>query len=69
MFSSPKERVLVFLSEDGGATLVEYAVALLVVIIVGGSGAIAVGSNTGVLASAGSDSVELARVSAEAAIN
>jgi len=39
-----------FRSEEDGASLVEYAVALIVVTIVGGAGVIAIGQNAGTLA-------------------
>ena len=45
-----------FFNRESGATLVEYAVALIVVTLVGGSGTIAVGTNAGIIAS-GADQV------------
>ncbi len=44
-----------FKKSESGASLVEYAVALIVVTIVGGAGVIAVGQNAGTLAGAGCD--------------
>ena len=44
-----------FRKSEDGASLVEYAVALIVVTIVGGAGVIALGNNAGTLAEAGCD--------------
>lgn len=56
-----------FRKSEDGASLVEYAVALIVVTIVGGAGVIAVGSNAGTLAQAGCDQANAAVSSAIAA--
>ena len=44
-----------FRKEESGASLVEYAVALIVVTIIGGAGVILLGENAGALAEAGCD--------------
>ncbi len=49
-----------FKKSESGASLVEYAVALIVVTIVGGAGVIAVGQNAGSLADAGCDQTNTA---------
>ena len=49
-----------FRKSESGASLVEYAVALIVVTIVGGAGVIVIGQNSGTLAGAACDTVNLA---------
>ena len=49
-----------FRKSEDGASLVEYAVALIVVTIVGGAGVIALGGNAGGLAQAGCDTTRVA---------
>ena len=49
-----------FRKSEDGASLVEYAVALIVVTIVGGAGVIAIGQNSGVLAGAACGTTNLA---------
>ncbi len=56
-----------FKKSESGASLVEYAVALIVVTIVGGAGVIALGGNAGVMAEAGYDKARTAAVAAAAA--
>ncbi len=56
-----------FAKDEGGASLVEYAVALIVVTIVGGAGVVAVGGNAGSLADAGCDQTNAAVTAAIAA--
>lgn len=53
-------------SEDG-ASLVEYAVALIVVTIIGGAGVIALGQNAGGLTDLGCDTTAIALSNATAA--
>ena len=48
---------LKFRKDESGASLVEYAVALVVVTIIGGAGVILLGQNAGDLAEAGCDTV------------
>ena len=47
-----------FRKSESGAALVEYAVALIVVTIIGGAGVIILGQNAGELAAAGCGTVE-----------
>ena len=47
-----------FRKSEDGASLVEYAVALIVVTIVGGAGVVLIGQDSGVLATCGADIVE-----------
>ena len=47
-----------FLNSEYGASLVEYAVALIIVTIIGGGGVIAIGSNSGTLATNASGTVD-----------
>ncbi|MEQ9040688.1 MAG: hypothetical protein RIE24_20280 [Silicimonas sp.] len=56
-----------FRKSEDGASLVEYAVALIVVTIVGGAGVIALGQNAGTLAEGGCDVAGSAAVIAQAA--
>jgi len=53
-----------FARSEDGASLVEYAVALIVVTIIGGAGVIALGQNAGGIAEAGCDAAENARTAA-----
>ena len=54
-----------FKKDECGASLVEYAVALIVVTIMGGAGIIAMADNAGSLAGNASTAVESARVLSE----
>ena len=56
-----------FKKSESGASLVEYAVALIVVTIIGGAGVIALGTNAGALAELGCDTAGIA--ASEAADN
>lgn len=56
-----------FLKSEDGASLVEYAVALIVVTIIGGAGVIALGQNAGGVAQAGCDTTATALSAANAA--
>ena len=47
-----------FKKSESGASLVEYAVALIVVTIVGGAGVILIGQDSGALATCAADTVE-----------
>ena len=49
-----------FRKDESGASLVEYAVALIVVTIIGGAGVIVLGQNAGSLATAGCQTGEAA---------
>jgi len=49
-----------FLGSEDGASLVEYAVALIVVTIIGGAGVIAIGQNAGSVTGAACDTTRLA---------
>ena len=49
-----------FKKSESGASLVEYAVALIIVTIIGGAGVIALGSNAGALADLGCDTAGIA---------
>ncbi len=49
-----------FKKSESGASLVEYAVALIVVTIVGGAGVIFIGQDSGTLAGCGSGTVATA---------
>ena len=55
-----------FKKSDSGASLVEYAVALIVVTIIGGAGVIAIGSQGGALTGAACTVVDDARTEAGA---
>ena len=49
-----------FMGSEDGASLVEYAVALIVVTIIGGAGVIALGQNAGGVTEAACDTTALA---------
>ena len=49
-----------FRKSEDGASLVEYAVALIVVVIIGGAGVLVLGQNAGSLAEAGCETVGIA---------
>ena len=53
-----------FRKSEDGASLVEYAVALIVVTIIGGAGVIALGGNAGALAELGCDTAGTAATDA-----
>lgn len=53
-----------FKKSESGASLVEYAVALIVVTIIGGAGVIALGTNAGALAELGCDTAGVAATAA-----
>ena len=55
-----RDLFLKFRKSESGASLVEYAVALIVVTIIGGAGVIVLGQNAGVLAKAGCETSEVA---------
>ena len=56
-----------FRKSESGASLVEYAVALIVVTIVGGAGVIAIGGDAGGLADVACDATNAAITAAESA--
>ena len=58
-----------FVSTESGAALVEYAVALVVVTIVGGGGVLAIAGDAAGLSEVSSSAVNGARVEAENAVN
>ncbi len=49
-----------FMGSEDGASLVEYAVALIVVTIIGGAGVIAIGQNAGTVTGAACDTAQAA---------
>lgn len=55
-----RDLFLKFRKSESGASLVEYAVALIVVTIIGGAGVIVLGQNAGSLAKAGCDTSNVA---------
>lgn len=55
-----RDLFLKFRKDESGASLVEYAVALIVVTIIGGAGVIVLGQNAGALATAGCQTGEAA---------
>ena len=55
-----RDLFLNFRKDESGASLVEYAVALIVVTIIGGAGVIVLGQNAGSLATAGCQTGEAA---------
>lgn len=55
-----RDLFLKFRKDESGASLVEYAVALIVVTIIGGAGVIVLGQNAGGLAGAGCDTTNVA---------
>lgn len=55
-----RDLFLKFRKDESGASLVEYAVALIVVTIIGGAGVIVLGQNAGSLATAGCQTGEAA---------
>ena len=57
-----------FRDSESGASLVEYAVALIVVTIVGGAGVIAIGGDAGGLADVACDITSEATLAAEGAV-
>jgi len=59
-----RDLIIKFARFEDGASLVEYAVALIVVTIIGGAGVIALGQNAGGIAEAGCDATEAARTAA-----
>ena len=59
-----RELFIKFRKEESGASLVEYAVALIVVTIIGGAGVILLGGNAGALAEAGCETVGIGGTSA-----
>ena len=61
--------MLSFAKSECGASLVEYAVALIIVTIVGGTGALAIGGDTGAMAEVASVTVDDARSDTEAALS
>ena len=58
-----------FVKCECGASLVEYAVALIIVTMVGGAGVLAIGSSSGAVATNASDVVAQAKTDAAAAVN
>ena len=56
-----------FRKSESGASLVEYAVALIVVTIVGGAGVIAIGTGSGTLATNADGVVQTAVTASDAA--
>ncbi len=58
-----------FRKSEDGASLVEYAVALIVVTIVGGAGVIAIGQNSGVLAGAACGTTNTAAATVTASLD
>lgn len=58
-----------FLKSESGASLVEYAVALVIVTIIGGAGTLAVGSDAGGMSELAGFVVDEARTDTEDAIN
>ena len=58
-----------FVSTESGAALVEYAVALIVVTIVGGVGIMAVAGDAAGLSDISASAVDSARAEAENAVN
>lgn len=59
-----RDIIIKFARSEEGASLVEYAVALIVVTIIGGAGVIALGQNAGGVAEAGCDTTAAARQAA-----
>lgn len=57
-----RDLFLKFRKDESGASLVEYAVALIVVTIIGGAGVIILGQNAGTLADAACDTTNVAVV-------
>ena len=64
-----RDLFLKFRKDESGASLVEYAVALIVVTIIGGAGVIILGQNAGGLAELGCETagVALSQAAAQAA--
>jgi Flp pilus assembly pilin Flp len=61
-----RDLITTFARSEDGASLVEYAVALIVVTIIGGAGVIALGQNAGGLAELGCDTAAIANSQAAA---